>query len=65
MSATQYQKVLEQEIAKLNRKIDLLILKGQSYMAEAKRHRELLAQLKQVKRPTSIFGRFFSHAASY
>lgn len=65
MSATQYQKVLEREIARLNQRIDMMILKGQSYVSEAKRHRELLAQLNRVKRPTSIFGRFFSHAASY
>lgn len=65
MSATQYQKVLERELARLNQKIDVLIMKGQAYSAESKRHKEILAQLKRVQRPSSMFGRLFTHAASY
>ncbi len=65
MSATQYQKVLEKEIARLNKKIDLLILKGQSYVVEARHHRELVGKLRRTQKTTSIFGRFFSHATSY
>jgi hypothetical protein len=65
MSATQYQKVLERELARLNKRIDLMILKGQSYVAEARQHREILMQLNRTKRSTSMFSRFFNHATSY
>ncbi len=65
MSATQYQKVLERELTQLNKRIDLMILKGQSYVAEARKHREILMQLNRTKRSTSMFGRLFSHATSY
>lgn len=65
MSATQYQKVLERELGRLNKRIDFMILKGQSYANEARRHREVLMQLNRAKRSTSIFGRFFNHATSY
>jgi cell division protein FtsX len=64
MTATQYQKVLEQEIARLNKRIDVLILKGLPYVIEARRHRELVARLKRVPRTISIFGHLFSHASN-
>lgn len=65
MSATQYQKLLERELTRLNKRIDLMILKGQSYVTEARQHREILMQLNRTKRSTSIFGRLFNHATSY
>ncbi len=65
MSAAQYKKILEKEVVRINKKIDLLILKGQSYKDEARRHRELRMQLQRLQRPVGIFGRFFGHAVSY
>jgi hypothetical protein len=65
MSAKQYRAVLVKEVMRLNKKIDFLILRGQSYKAEALRHRELLSQLRRIERPSSFFGRIFNHTLSY
>lgn len=65
MSAKQYQTVLVKELARLNKKIDFLILRGQSYKAESKRHKEILMQLRRIELPTNFFGRIFNHTMSY
>jgi len=42
MSQTQYLKMLEKEIQKINKKIDLKILQGEKYFKEARDHKLLL-----------------------
>lgn len=46
MSQTQYLKMLEREIQKINEKIDLKILKGQEYKREARDHKLLLRKVR-------------------
>ena len=46
MSQSQYLKMLEREIQKINKKIDLKILQGQAYYKEAKDHKLLLQKVR-------------------
>ncbi len=46
MSQTQYIKMLEREIQKINKKIDLKILQGVSYAKEARDHKLLLRKVR-------------------
>jgi hypothetical protein len=57
MTTTQYQKTLQRELAQLNRRIDMMIIKGQSYMAESKKHKMLLRQLRAIQ-DQGFFSRF-------
>lgn len=59
MSKRQYLKALNTEIQKLNGVIDLKILHDRDYRREAKRHRQLLAEIRreEVRRSLSVFAR--------
>ncbi len=46
MSQVQYLKALEREIQEINKKIDLKILRGESYAKEARDHRLLLKKVR-------------------
>jgi len=46
MSQSQYLKMLEKEIQKINKKIDLKILQGQDYRREARDHKLLLKKVR-------------------
>jgi len=46
MSQAQYLKMLEKEINKINKKIDLKILQGETYFKEARDHRLLLQKVR-------------------
>ena len=50
MSQTQYLKMLEKEIQKLNKKIDLKIIKGEAYWKEARDHKLLLKKVRYHSR---------------
>jgi len=43
------QKHIREELAKINKVIDLKIIRGQSYKKEAARHRALLAQMRGMQ----------------
>lgn len=60
MNTKKYKKVLEREIDKLNQKIDLKILWGQSYREEARRHKALLERIYNKRK-----GSFFSRTLQY
>lgn len=45
MSQTQYVKMLEKEIQKINKRIDLKILQGEAYSKEARDHKLLLRKV--------------------
>ena len=45
MSKKQYVKMLEKEIQKINKKIDLKILQGEAYFKEARDHKLLLQKV--------------------
>ncbi len=46
MSQAQYLKMLEREIQKINKKIDLKILRGEEYKREARDHKLLLQKVR-------------------
>ncbi len=46
MSQTQYLKMLEREIQKINNKIDMKILQGETYFKEARDHKLLLRKVR-------------------
>ncbi len=46
MSQTQYIKMLEREIQKINKRIDLKIMQGQAYAKEARDHKLLLQKVR-------------------
>ncbi len=46
MSQKQYVKMLEKEIQKINKKIDLKILQGEAYYKEARDHKLLLQKVR-------------------
>jgi len=54
MSQTQYLKMLEKEIQKINKKIDLKILQGQDYRREASDHKLLLKKVRYNSRVSLI-----------
>jgi hypothetical protein len=57
MTTAQYQKTLQRELAQLNRRIDMMIIRGQSYIAESRKHKMLLRQLRALQ-GQSFFSRF-------
>ncbi len=46
MSQSQYLKMLEKEIQKINKKIDFKILQGEKYFKEARDHKLLLKKVR-------------------
>ena len=46
MSQTQYLKMLEREIQRINKRIDLKILQGEAYRKEARDHKLLLQKVR-------------------
>lgn len=48
MTQHQAYKVIVEEIERLNKEIDLKIIKGLSYAEESRRHKTLLARLKHT-----------------
>ncbi|HEY9584737.1 MAG TPA: hypothetical protein VJI33_04150 [Candidatus Paceibacterota bacterium] len=49
MSSKDFLKVIEDELARLNDRIDVKILKGRSYTKEATRHKFLLRELRRLE----------------
>ena len=58
MSQAQYLKMLEREIQKINKKIDLKILQGEKYFKEARDHKLLLKKVRYHSKK-SFFSRLF------
>ncbi|KKS24521.1 MAG: hypothetical protein UU82_C0004G0015 [Candidatus Nomurabacteria bacterium GW2011_GWC2_41_8] len=59
MSQAQYLKMLEKEIQKINKKIDLKIIQGEKYMKEAREHKLLLKKVRYHTRK-GFMNRFVS-----
>jgi hypothetical protein len=58
MSQSQYLKMLDKEIQRINKRIDLKILQGEKYFKEAREHKLLLKKVRYHSR-RSFFSRFF------
>ena len=63
MSQSQYLKMLEREIQKINKKIDMKILEGEKYAKEAREHKLLLKKVRYHTR-RGFFSRFFNRPTS-
>lgn len=62
MSKHQIVRELRREISKLNRVIDLAIIRGVPYRDEARRHKFLVAQLNRLHPRRSLFSSLsFAH----
>jgi hypothetical protein len=59
MTREQYIKILQREIDKLNKQIDLKIMEGENYAKEAREHKLLLRKMAQHTRK-SFFNQLFS-----
>jgi len=59
MSREQYVKVLERQLEKLNREIDLKVISGQNYATLAQEHSELRKKIRQ-HRQTTFFNQVIS-----
>lgn len=59
MSQAQYLKMLEKEIQKINKRIDLKILQGQVYRKEAREHKLLLKKVRYHTRK-GLLNRFIN-----
>jgi hypothetical protein len=57
MSQSQYLKMLEREIQKINKKIDLKIMEGEKYAKEAREHKLLLRKVRYHTR-RGVINRF-------
>lgn len=64
MSQAQYLKMLEREIQKINKKIDLKILRGESYKKEATEHKLLLRKVRYHSR-SNFLRKFFPTFAQF
>lgn len=64
MSQTQYLKMLEREIQKINNRIDVKILQGEKYTKEARDHKLLLKKVRYHSRK-SFFSRLFGSLSSH
>ena len=64
MSQTQYLKMLEREIQKINQKIDLKIIQGEAYFKEARDHKLLLKKVRYHSRK-NLFSRLFPSFAKF
>ncbi len=68
MSQSQYLKMLEKEIQRINNKIDLKILQGETYFKEARDHKLLLRKVRYhtrrslMSRMVNLFFRTPIHA---
>ncbi len=60
MSQTQYIKTIENKIKRLNERIDLKIINGQSYGADSREHKALLRKIAARKQSVGLFGRLFA-----
>lgn len=64
MSQKQYLKMLEKEIQKINKKIDIKIIRGENYRKEAHDHRLMLRRLRYHTH-RSFLGRFLPKAFQF
>lgn len=59
MTREQYIKILQRELAKINRDIDMKILSHENYSKEAKAHKIVLQKIREHNRKT-FFSKLFS-----
>jgi len=64
MSQKQYIKTVEREIQRINRIIDLKILRGEEYIREARDHKLLLKKIRFHNRQ-NFFRRLFPRLLSF
>ena len=68
MSKEQYLKIINKELQKVNKKIDVKIIRGEEYFREAREHKMLLRKARQFQGQSffsKIFGGLFSSSLSF
>ena len=68
MSQSQYLKMLEKEIQKINHKIDLKIIQGENYLKEARDHKLLIKKVRYHSRRNllkNLINKFFPVFAKF
>ncbi len=65
MSKQTLEKMVRQELESLNDIIDEKIIRGQSYKAEARRHKFLLSKLYRVKVKSGMGSNWFARSFSF
>ena len=64
MSQSQYLKMLEREIQKVNKVIDLKIMRGEDYRKESRDHKLMVRRMRYHTKP-SIWNRFSFRSFSF
>ncbi len=64
MSQSQYLKMLEKEIQKVNKLIDQKILRGENYSKEARDHKLMIRRMRYHTKP-SFWNRFSFRSFSF
>ncbi len=63
MTKEQYLKIINKELAKVNKKIDVKIIRGEEYFREMREHKLLLRKVRQFK-GQGFFSRIMSNLFS-
>lgn len=64
MSQQEYLKLIQKEIQRINKKIDLKILRGEEYSREARDHKLLLKKIRFINRQ-NFFRRLMPRVFSF
>ena len=59
MTREQYVKIVERQLDKINKEIDLKIIRGEEYLREAREHKMLLKKVRQNGRRSLLSKLFF------
>ncbi len=68
MTKEQYLKIINKELQKINKRIDVKIIKGEEYIREAREHKLLLRKARQFQGKglfSRLFGNLFSSQLSF
>lgn len=60
MTRNQYKKVIENQIKKINERIDYKIVNGIAYSNDSRRHKALLDKFRRQYETPSFFGKLLS-----
>ena len=64
MSKQNLEKALRRELEAINEQIDQKIVKGLSYVREARRHKSLLSSIENIRRQSRVSSRWFTKSFS-
>jgi hypothetical protein len=65
MNHNQYRQAIERELSKLNKEIDVKIITGLDYHDDARRHRQLLTQMRRMSTKSYFWPRAFRLVSTF